>query len=261
MKRFYELRGKLPDKESKMLMVAGVGVTILTWVMIVMSGLIHPAIFPGPLTVLSTFPSLLSDDSLISNIIYSVKLNILGYLAALVLALPLGYLVGLIPIVREMFSKLVDSSRYIPLTAVTGLFIAWFGIYDFMKVSFLAFGILLYLIPCVVNRINELDQVYVDTAETLGATYWQKIYKVFIPGVLAKVSDDIRVIVAISWTYIIIAEILNKTEGIGALIATCARQSRIDKVFMLLFIIVIIGILQDKLFKLIDKWLFPYKHK
>ena len=75
-----------------------------------------------------------------------------------------------------------------------------------------------------------------------------------------KDNDDIKVIVAISWTYIIIAELLNSTGGIGSMIFKAARQSQTDQVFALLGVIVVIGIIQDKLFKWLDKILFPHKH-
>ena len=149
-----------------------------------------------------------------------------------------------------------------PLTAVTGLFIAWFGIDSEMKIAFLAFGILVYLLPVIVQRIDEVEEVYVQTAYTLGASNWQQIRTVFIPAVLSRVSDDIRVLVAISWTYIIVAELVNANSGgIGALAFKMARQSRIDKVFAILLIIIAVGFLQDKLFKLLDRLLFAHKYQ
>ena len=75
-----------------------------------------------------------------------------------------------------------------------------------------------------------------------------------------KLSDDIRVLVAISWTYIIVAEMVNKSGGIGALVFASARQSRMDKVFAVLLVIILIGFVQDRLFKLADRMLFPSKH-
>ena len=84
--------------------------------------------------------------------------------------------------------------------------------------------------------------------------------QVFIPAVLSRVSDDVRVLVAISWTNIIVAELVNANSGgIGALAFKSARQSSIDKVFALLLVIIIIGFIQDKLFLLLDRILFPYK--
>ena len=73
--------------------------------------------------------------------------------------------------------------------------------------------------------------------------------------------DDIRVITAISWTYIIIAELLNRQGGIGSLAYIKARQGQMEKVFAILIVIVLIGFLQDKLFVFIDKKLFPHKYR
>ncbi len=139
---------------------------------------------------------------------------------------------------------------------------SWFGISDAMKIAFLAFGILVYLLPVVVQRINDVKAVYLKTVFTIGATNWQTIKSVYIPSVLSKVSDDIRVLTAISWTYIIVAELVNSSEGgVGALIYLKARQAQLAKVFAILLIIVLIGFLQDKYFKYLDRKLFPFKYQ
>ncbi len=217
-------------------------------------------LLPSPIKVIKAFPELNEKDDVIGNTFFSIKLNVLGYLLAVVIAIPFGFLLGLIPLFRGLFSKIIDSYRFIPLTAVTGIFIMWLGLGSQMKVAFLAFGIVVYLIPVVVQRIDEVQKVYLNTVFTLGATPWQTIRTVYIPYVLSKLIDDIRVLTAISWTYITIAEMLNKGGGIGELIWTAKRQSRIDKAFAILIIIVLIGVLQDRLFVMIDKLLFPHKH-
>lgn len=201
------------------------------------------------------------EDFLVRNLFYSIKLNVLGYIEAVGISIPLGFLLGLFPGPKSFSSKMVNAVRYIPLTAVTGLFIAWFGIEDFMKIQFLAFGILVYLLPVVVQRNLEVDEVYIQTAYTLGASQWQMIKTVFWPSVISKISDDIRVLIAISWTYIIVAELVNRTGGIGALIFMSAKQSRVDKVFALLIVIIAVGYLQDKAFEYFDKKFFPYKYQ
>lgn len=216
-------------------------------------------LLPSPLNVLKAIPELIQKDNLAGNAWYSIKLNLLGYLIAIIIAIPLGFLLGLIPLFRGLFSKLIDSVRFIPLTAVTGIFIMWFGLGSEMKVLFLAFGILVYLIPVVVQRIYEVENVHLNTVFTLGANAWQTITTVYFPYVMSKLIDDIRVLTAISWTYITIAEMLNKGGGLGELIWMAKRQSRIDKAFALLIIIVLIGIVQDRIFYYLDKFLFPYK--
>jgi len=222
--------------------------------------ILSKAIIPSPIKVITSFKELHFDDFVVRETSYSIFLNLLGYLEAIVLSLILGFIIGLIPFFRSLLNRYVNAIRFVPLTAVTGLFIFWFGIYINMKVQFLTFGIFVYLLPVVVQRIDEIEKVYLQTAYTLGASKWQMIKNVYWPHVTSKIIDDIRVLTAISWTYIIIAELLNNTGGVGALIYRAQKVDRYDKVFALLMVIVIIGILQDKLFDFLDKKLFPHKH-
>jgi ABC-type nitrate/sulfonate/bicarbonate transport system permease component len=224
-------------------------------------GFISKAIIPPPLSVLKSFKELHFKDFVVRETLYSLELNILGYFEAIFISIIIGFTIALIPFFRALLSRWVNAIRFVPLTAVTGLFIAWFGIASNMKVQFLTFGIFVYLLPVVVQRIDEVQKILLQTAFTLGASKWQMIKSVYFPSVSSKIIDDIRVLTAISWTYIIIAEMLNQTGGIGALIHLSGRQSRLDKVFALLIIIILIGIIQDRLFAWADKILFKYKYQ
>jgi len=224
--------------------------------------IVRPGILPSPGMVLKAFPDLLKSNKLFKNMFRSIGLNLSGYVEAILLAIPIGFLIGLLPFFRGLFQRQVDAFRYVPLTAVTGLFILWFGLGTDMQVHFLAFGILIYLLPVVVQRIDEVDSVYTKTVYTLGATDWQTFKTVYFPAVVSRLSDDIRVLTAISWTYIIVAEGLGGQGGLGSLIWRIGqRQGRVDKTFALLLIIIIIGILQDRLFVYLDKKFFPFKHQ
>lgn len=128
-------------------------------------------------------------------------------------------------IVSRYQSVIWYALRYLPIPAVSGIFIAAIGIGFDMKASFLAFGIIIYILPVVVQRVSELqnpandkDYVYLQTISTLGATNWQKFRYVYFPYVMQRVSTDVINLTAISYTYIVIAETLNKEGGIGALI-------------------------------------------
>jgi len=220
---------------------------------------VYPTV-PLPTQVVNAFPDLVKEDRLFYNAWRSIWLNIRGYFWAIFFSIPLGFVIGLFPFFRGMFSKPVDALRYLPLAALIGLFIQWFGFGDEMKVAFLAFGILVYLLPVVAQRINEVNDVYTKTVFTLAATKWQTIKTVFMPAVLSKVIDDIRVLTAISWTYIIFAEYLNREGGLGALIYIKRRLGQVPDLFALLLVIVLIGFTQDRLFVYLDKRLFPHKY-
>jgi ABC-type nitrate/sulfonate/bicarbonate transport system permease component len=272
----FQLRGTLTARQSIILGIAGLIIFIGVWwglaeVFAVVRDDVETGaqtrvypILPTPEQVVLSFPNLLQPepegDALLPNTWRSIWINIRGYMWAVLISIPLGFVIGLMPIARGMFSKQVDALRYLPLTALTGLFIIWFGIEDEMKVAFLAFGIIVYLLPVVVQRIFEVEDVYTTTVFTLGATDWQTIRTVYFPSVMSKLIDDIRVLTAISWTYIIIAELLNRQGGIGALIYIKARQGEIPKVFAMLIVIVLIGFLQDRIFVWMDRRLFPHKY-
>ena len=245
-----------PENENKQLPL-GIRIDV-----VIKSSFIDKAILPSPLAVLSSLKELHFENFLVKNTFISVKLNILGYIEAITLSLIIGFIIGLVPFFRSLWRRYVDAIRFVPLAAVTGLFIAWFGIYMEMKVQFLAFGIFVFLVPVVVQRIDEVAKVYLQTSYTLGATDWQTIKNVYWPSVTSRIIDDIRVLTAISWTYIIVAELVNTEEGgLGALIFKAQRSSRLDKVFAILLLIIVIGFIQDLIFAWLDKKLFAFKYQ
>jgi NitT/TauT family transport system permease protein len=256
----FEIRGKLSGSISIVLQIVGIVFLFFIWWVLAATRLVSEQLLPSPIAVIGSLPQLHFNDALVRNLGYSMYLNVLGYVEAILICLPIGFIIGMFPFFRGLLSKQVDAIRFIPLTAVTGIFIAWFGIDDVMKVQFLAFGIIVYLLPVVVQRVEEVPIVYQQTAFTLGASRWQQFTTVFFPHVIGQLINDVRVLVAISWTYIIVAEMLNKTGGIGGLLFTASRQGRMDKVFALLFVIILVGFIQDKIFEWFDRVLFPYKY-
>ena len=261
IKNLFELRGKLDKQTHTIIMVVGFIILMSLWLIITGTGLVKPQILPSPLKILAAIPELHFKNALVRNLIFSVKLNILGYVEAIFVSLVVGFIMGLFPLFKSLFSTYVNSARFVPMTAVTGLFMAWFGIETNMKVQFLAVGIMVYLIPVVIARIEEIDEVYEHTALMLGASPLQRVLFVHIPSVMSRIIVDIQNLLAISWTYIIVAEMINSSAGgIGSLAFLSARQSRIDKVFAVLLIIVLVGFLQDRLFSFIDKKLCRFKY-
>lgn len=220
---------------------------------------IYP-ILPTPLQVVQAFPELFAKDNILWHTWVSVWRNLKGYFWAIVFAIPIGFLFGLFPIFKGMFKSQVDAMRYLPLTALTGLFMLWFGTSESMKVAFLAFGIIVYLLPVVMQRIEEVEETYLKTVFTLGADTWQTVKTVFIPSVMSKLMDDIRVLTAISWTYIIIAEYINREDGIGGMIQLKQRFQKRPDMFAILLIIILVGFFQDRIFVYLDKRLFPHKY-
>ncbi|HXL58443.1 MAG TPA: ABC transporter permease subunit [Chitinophagaceae bacterium] len=241
--------------------LAGWIILFIIWYSVTNFGLINNHVMPTPQKTWGSFIEMQKGDDLVGNIFFSIRINLIGYFKCIIAALIVGFGIGLFPNVRKMFSQQVNALRFVPITALMGIFIAISGLTITTKINFLAFGIWVYLVPVVVQRIDEVNEVHLQMMKTLGANFWQTVRYVIWPSVIARLSDDIRILVGISWTYIIVAELAGIQGGLGSLIFLGERQSNVGKVYAVIFIIVAIGILQDALFRLIDNLLFRFKHQ
>ncbi len=248
-------------KNFSLLQLSGWLILLAIWFLVTNFGLINNHVMPTPQKTWHAFTEMQQDDHLMDNIWFSLKINIVGYLKCIVAALVFGFAIGLSPVVRKMFSHQVNALRFVPITALMGIFIAISGLTIVTKINFLAFGIWVYLVPVVVQRIDEVDTTHLQMMKTLGASFWQTVRFVTWKSVIARLSDDIRILVGISWTYIIVAELAGIQGGLGSLIFLGERQSNVGKVYAVIFIIVAIGIIQDTLFKLADRLLFSFKYQ
>src|SRR5687768_1033746 len=157
-----KLLGKTGEVSPTMRLIfglIGLAIILFLWIFVTSgeSPIVTPGILPSPFRVLDAFGDLINDNELLRNAGLSIGLNIAGYLEAILLAVPLGFVIGLLKFPRFAFQQQVGAIRYIPLTALIGLFIVWFGIGTTMKIHFLAFGILIYVLPIIVQRIDEVD--------------------------------------------------------------------------------------------------------
>jgi NitT/TauT family transport system permease protein len=257
---FLALRPVLNKRTKIISFLIGTVVIFALWALVVEMKWAPKGILPAPLSIITCLPELHYKDFLLQNVFYSFKLNMLGLLEAVLLAIPIGLIIGINSYLKAVFEPYLSALRFVPLTALIGVFILAFGIDTNMKVQFLAFAIFIYLVPVIVQRVDETPNVLEQAMSTLGATRWQTIKYLYLPDVLSRVYTDIVVLSAISWTYIVVAEMINVSAGgVGGLSFLAARQARTDKVYAIVIVIVLVGLLQDKLLKMLDPALFPHK--
>jgi ABC-type nitrate/sulfonate/bicarbonate transport system permease component len=180
-------------------------------------------------------------------------------LLAAAVAIPLGLLMGTFPPIKAFFSPILDPLRFLPISALVPLTIVWFGIEESQKIFFLFLGTVVYLLPLVVEAVEGVDEVYLQTATTLGATKWQLVRHVLVPGSLPAVGEALRVMNGIGWTYVILAEVINAPYGLGALINVAAKRSHVDQIFALVIVILLIGATTDQILRLVNKAFFTWK--
>jgi NitT/TauT family transport system permease protein len=153
----------------------------------------------------------------------------------------------------------LDPLRFLPISALVPLTIVWFGIEERQKIAFLFMGIVVYLLPLVVEAVEKVDEVYLQTATTLGATKWQMVSEVLVPGSLPAIGEALRVINGIGWTYVILAEVINARYGLGALITVAGKRSHVDQIFALVLVILVIGVVTDLVIRFVNQRLFTWK--
>jgi NitT/TauT family transport system permease protein len=253
-----QVRGVVPKGRRRTLAAAGLVCTLGAWSAISYSGVVPTIILPSPTDVLRAFPVLHFEEALVRSAWASFYRVTMGFLLAAVVAVPLGLLMGTFPAVKHFFSPIVDPLRFMPISALLPLFIVWFGIEDRQKIVFLFVGTVVYLLPLVVEAVESVEDVYLQTATTLGASRWQLVSEVLLPGSLPAIGEALRVMNGIGWTYVILAEVVNAPLGLGALITVAGKRSHVDQIFALVLVILVIGVVSDLILRAINKSLFPW---
>lgn len=254
-------------KLTPVISILGALFLVFLWWLEARFEIIPTKIFPGPVQVINAIGTLYSKYSLMANAWFSIKMNLLAYLWAIAISIPVGLLIAIYPLPNLCIGKYINAIRFLPLPATTALFISAGGLTYSTKLMFLVVALVIYILPEVCNKVNTLqnphggDYVYLETIKTLGANSWQRFRWVYWPYVTSGVSGSIRSLAALSWSYVTISELIYKdgdVNGIGALISTSFRQAHIPEAWAGLFLIIVIGVIQDLLFKLLEEFLFPY---
>jgi NitT/TauT family transport system permease protein len=214
---------------------------------------------PPPHEVVKSLLFLLFDRDLLGAIGVSAWRIFIAFALSAAIALPLGILMGSFNAVNHFFDPVMAPMRYLPITAFIPLLILWFGIEEEQKIAFLFLGTFVYLLPVVVDAIRVVPDELVQTAFTLGASKAQVIRSVLIPAALPQIFDSFRVMNAIAWTYIILAEIVNPQNGIGYILHQAERLTKPAWSFAGILVVGVIGLLTDLLIRGINALLFRWR--
>ena len=252
------VREPVRNRTARLLALSGVGVFLGAWCVLSYGGLVPRIILPSPTDVLRAFPMLHFKETLVRSAGASFYRVMMGFFLAAAVAIPLGMIMGTFPPVKHFFAPILDPLRFLPISALVPLFIVWFGIDDLQKIVFLFVGIVVYLLPLVVEAVEGVEEVYLQTATTLGASKWQLVRHVLIPGSLPAIGEALRVMNGIGWTYVILAEVINAPHGLGALITVAGKRSHVDQIFALVLVILAIGVATDQVIRFANKRLFAW---
>jgi ABC-type nitrate/sulfonate/bicarbonate transport system permease component len=254
------VREPVGERRARGLALAGLLTFLGIWAALSYADIVPSVILPSPTEVVQAFPVLHFQEALVRSAGWSLYRVTMGFLLSGLVAIPLGLLMGTFPAVKHFLSPLIDPLRFLPISALVPLFLVWFGIEETMKIMLLFVGTLVYLLPLVVEAVEGVDDVYLQTATTLGATRWQLVRHVLVPGSLPAIGEALRVMNGIGWTYVILAEIVNARYGLGHIITVAGKRSHVDQIFAGVIVILLIGVATDVVIRIINKQLFSWKH-
>jgi NitT/TauT family transport system permease protein len=170
-----------------------------------------------------------------------------------------GIAMGVLSTVHAMVSPVVTAIAKVPPTALIALFMVVFGVTgDAFKVALIAFGIspTLALGDAMVARAVPRNTIV--KAYSLGATTLQVVVKAIVPQVLPQVIEMIRLAVGPAWIYLIAAEYINASEGIGHGIVLSQRMVRIDHILVYVIWLAILGTMIDFSFQQLSRLVAPW---
>ncbi|MEZ5569833.1 MAG: ABC transporter permease [Halioglobus sp.] len=220
---------------------------------------IAPArLFPGPEKVFTSLWELLTEKNFASDIWASVKRILVSFGIAVSIALPLGLLMGAYRPVDRLLGPVAGAFRYLPAPAFIPLLLMWLGTGDEQKIALLVIGVLFFLIIMLADVTRQVPRVYIETARTLGLREPQILGSVILRASLPGYVDVFRQLLAVSWTYLVIAEIVAATDGIGAMMMRAKRFVHIDDIMAGILVIGLLGLFFDALFKLLHRRAFRY---
>jgi NitT/TauT family transport system permease protein len=262
------LRSPIPAGQARMLSLVSLGALLAVWcvcsyVQVTRDGESVPLVphyfLPAPDQVLKSLFYLFFEKDLASAVLVSAVRIVKAITLSVVVALPLGIMMGSFESVNRLFDPVVAPMRYLPITAFIPLLILWFGIDEAQKVAFLFLGTVVYLLPAVVDAVRLVPEELVQTAFTLGATKSQVIRTVLIPAALPAIFDGFRVMNAIAWTYIILAELVNSQNGIGYILRLAEQHNKPEWSFAGILVVGVIGLGTDFAIRSVNRLLFGWR--
>jgi NitT/TauT family transport system permease protein len=251
----------IPRSLTVALGISAFVVVLAAWSILTYGGVIEPLFLPRPGTVAKALYDMFAHEHFASDVWASFFRIVVGFLIAAAVGIPLGIAIGSFRAVQAFFEPIIGAVRYMPASAFIPLLIIWFGIGQTEKMAVIWFGVFFPLTLMVADVSANVPKELVNIAYTLGASRWQVFRRVLLPASWPGVIDNLRIGLGWAWTYLIVAELVAASTGIGHVILQSSRFLETEKIIGGILTIGILGLLSDGAFRLLYRVLFPYAER
>jgi NitT/TauT family transport system permease protein len=256
--RLFTLGGRIRTVEFLGIAAAVFAVLGLLWFASTAAGLVQPLFLPSPGQVVSRLAELWASGDLMADLGISLYRITLGFLISTAVALPIGILIGSYRGWEAAIEPFVDFIRYMPVVAFVPLTILWTGIGDAQKFLIIFIGTFFQQVLLVMDNVKGVPRDFINLGRTLEMPEWRILRSIVLPSAMPAIWDSMRISLGWAWTWLVVAELVAATSGLGHRIMTAQRYFQTDLIFGYLLILGFLGLATDQAMKYLGRRLFRY---
>ena len=236
---------------------------LLAWYVVARFGLVSDLFVPQPAAVWAAFTDILLDGyrgaTLLRHLGDSLYRVVVGFLLAVVTAVPLGLAIGYSSKVQAVFDPIIEFYRPLPPLAYYTLLVIWLGIENESKIALLYLAAFPPLSVSAMAGVRGVASERIQGAQSLGASRWQVFRYVIFPSCLPDIFTGMRVSIGFTYTTLVAAEMVAATSGIGWMVLDASKFLRSDVIFMGNIVMGLTGIGLDRLIRTAEGRVVPWK--
>jgi NitT/TauT family transport system permease protein len=222
------------------------------------NGWIKPLFLPSPGKVWDRLAELAKGGELWDDARVSVYRIGVGFLLATVMAIPIGVLIGAYRFWEAAIEPLVDFIRYMPVVAFVPLTILWAGTGDKQKFLIIWIGTFFQQVLLIMDNTKRVPLDLVDIGRTLGMKDRAILARIILPGAAPGIWDSMRISLGWAWTWLVLAELVAATSGLGYRITTAQRFFQTETIIAYILVLGVLGLVTDQVMKALGRRMFRY---
>ncbi|MEO1490652.1 MAG: ABC transporter permease [Pseudomonadota bacterium] len=216
-------------------------------------GWISALTLPRPSDVLVTFGELYQSGLFWQHLTPSLTRLVVGAHIGVLTGVSVGVLIGLFSYIRSGLIPLVAAIFPIPKIALLPLFVIWFGIDEGSKYALIAFGTFTPTVVATYGAVDNVDRTLIRMGQSFGLSWRSIVLKIVLPGALPGILSGLRISLAIAIILLVAAEMLGAEYGIGAYILEAGSLYDLERLFVGVAILSILGVTVSALIGLLER--------
>jgi NitT/TauT family transport system permease protein len=230
----------------------------LIWWVATAGGFVTAIFLPSPAGVWNQMVKLAANGTLWDDARISFYRIIIGFLIASAMSIPIGVLIGCFRVWEAAIEPLVDFVRYMPVVAFVPLTILWAGTGDTQKFLIIWIGTFFQQVLMVMDNVKRVPEDFVGLGRTLGLPERKILMRIVVPSALPGIWDTLRISLGWAWTWLVLAELVAATSGLGYRITVSQRYFQTNTIIGYILLLGIFGLITDQVMKAMEKVLFRY---